>query len=362
MTTIKHVKIPILIENGWDGYFMQKIWETYKKEIKFGCVVFLIFICFRYFFVYISPFIIAWLLCRIIYPCADFLHNRLHIPIMVSGPVFLLLIAAVPGVILYYGLCGMSKSIVPFCQNVKYFLVILEERLCDCCCILEQKFQIQEGVIVNNIKTGWMTLRQGVSDKWVPSVLQNSVGYIRVIASAGAYLLVIFVATLLLLKEWNHYKTILHEKVQKIGGDLFSFLGIYVWAEARIMATVGFICFLGLFAANVKDAFGLAALTAFLDMLPFIGTGIILLPLLIWQVLNQKYRIALVIAITYALCVLARELLEPKLIGEKAGVSPLLTLAGIYMGVHVFGLAGIILGPVYVLIVTLIYRHMFCNS
>lgn len=341
---------------------MQKLWETYNKQIQFGLIVLATFICFRYLFVYISPFIIAYLLCRAIYPCADFIHRRLRIPVMLGCYGILALAAALLGIMLYYGLCGLGKNIVPFCQNMKVYLVILEQRFCDCCCVLEQKFQMREGILLQTVQTGWGALRDGFSNKWMPDMLQTSVGYIKAAVSVGAYLIVIIVATILMLRQWEHYKSSLHQKMQKMCGDFLSFVGIYLWAEIRIMSAVGLTCFLGLWAAHIRNAPALAVLTAFLDMLPFIGTGIVLLPVLIWQLLNQRFTAAAIVGVTYVLCVLVREFLEPKLISEKAGLSPLLTLAGIYAGVYLFGLAGIFLGPVFVLIITLVYRQMFCNS
>ena len=341
---------------------MQKIWERYQKEIKFGGIAVLIFICFRYFFVYISPFVFAYLICQAIYPCADFLHRRLHIPVMAGSMFILLLFTGLIGAVLYFGGCAAGRNLVSFSQDMQGCLYVLEDGLCDCLCALEQKFHMQKGTLAALAQLGLIKIKSGISEKWMPQILENSVSCIRVVGSVGAYLLVIFVAVILMLKEWRHYRSQVHRKMQKIGGNLLSFLGIYLWAEIRIMTAVGLTCFLGLFVAGVKRAPLLSVLTAFLDVLPFIGTGIVLIPVLLWQIAMHRYRAAVIVGITYVFCILARELLEPKLISEKAGVSPLLTLAGLYMGIYVFGLPGIFLGPVYVLAVTLLYRQMFCNS
>ena len=112
----------------------------------------------------------------------------------------------------------------------------------------------------------------------------------------------------------------------------------------------------------MSNAPGLAVLTAFLDVLPFIGTGIMILPMAVWQFLKRNLFSGTILLLTYAAAVFAREYLEPKLISHKMGVSPILTLLGIYAGVKVFGVAGILLGPLYVIILAFVYRSSFANE
>ena len=344
------------------GIFMRKIWEKYEKELRFTGIAVLIFLGFRYLFVYISPFLIAYLICQGISPGADFLHRRFRIPVTVGGILILLIIIGLLGTFLYYGLSSACSNLVAFSQDAGRCLPAIERDFCDRLCALEQKLHLEKGMLLQMAGAGWSKVKCGISEKWVPGILPGAVTCVRFLGGVFAYLLVILVAVILLLKDWKHMQSAFHQKMQRIGGNLLSFLGIYLWAEIRIMIAVGLTCLLGLLVAGVKKAPFLAVLTAFLDVLPFVGTGIVLVPALLWQFFTRNYRAAVIIGITYLCCILAREFLEPKLISRKAGISPLLTLAGLYMGIYAFGLAGIFLGPVYVLVVTMLYRQMFCNS
>lgn len=53
--------------------------------------------------------------------------------------------------------------------------------------------------------------------------------------------------------------------------------------------------------------------------------------------------------ITFLLSASARELLEPRLIGKKMNVLPILILVSVYAGVQVFGVSGVFLGPLYMM-------------
>ena len=75
-----------------------------------------------------------------------------------------------------------------------------------------------------------------------------------------------------------------------------------------------------------------------------IGTGIVLIPTAIWQLLNENPQGAAFASVTYVACIAARELLEPRLLGAQIGLPPVLMLLSVYAGVKVFGAGGIYLG------------------
>ncbi len=78
-----------------------------------------------------------------------------------------------------------------------------------------------------------------------------------------------------------------------------------------------------------------------------IGTGIVLIPTAIWQLLNENPQGAAFASVTYVACIAARELLEPRLLGAQIGLPPVLMLLSVYAGVKVFGAGGIFLTVVY---------------
>ncbi len=92
-----------------------------------------------------------------------------------------------------------------------------------------------------------------------------------------------------------------------------------------------------------------------MDMLPFIGTGLVLMPLAFWQILNGYYAKAVICVILYVVCALTREFLEPKLIGEKMGIFPVAILFSVYAGVKLFGVFGIVKGPLALITIYEIY-------
>jgi predicted PurR-regulated permease PerM len=99
---------------------------------------------------------------------------------------------------------------------------------------------------------------------------------------------------------------------------------------------------------RVPYAFILALLTALVDFLPLLGTGIILIPWAIVSLLLGEVRLGVGLLVLYAVSSVIRQILEPKLIGDGLGLHPLLSLAAMYSGLRLFGVWGMILAPLAV--------------
>ena len=135
----------------------------------------------------------------------------------------------------------------------------------------------------------------------------------------------------------------------------------YIRACFLIMIIVFIILFI-IFGGvmHVKYASLLALLTAFLDFLPFLGTGIIITPWAIYCAITGEYVNVIILAVTYVICLLAHRLLEPKLVGDSVGMSPFATLISMFIGYRLIGMLGLILGiPVGMVIIAFKEKGMF---
>lgn len=104
--------------------------------------------------------------------------------------------------------------------------------------------------------------------------------------------------------------------------------------------------------------FGLIALgIAFLDFLPFLGTGTVLIPWAIIRILTAQYRTAIGLLIIWGVGQLARQLIQPKIVGDSIGVPPLPTLFLLYIGYKLGGVLGMILAVPLGLLVYSLYEE-----
>jgi len=94
----------------------------------------------------------------------------------------------------------------------------------------------------------------------------------------------------------------------------------------------------------------LAFLSGILDLIPVIGPGAILWPLIIYNILINNIRNVLIIFILYIIVTSARPFFESKILGKNIGVHPIILLFGIYVGLMAMGLQGIIIAPISIII------------
>lgn len=115
--------------------------------------------------------------------------------------------------------------------------------------------------------------------------------------------------------------------------------------------------FLGLTFLRVKYALFLAALIALIDILPVLGTGTVLVP---WAAVNfimGNTAKGVGIAALYLVITVVRNFAEPKIIGKQMGIKPLFALLAMFVGIKLFGIAGIFILPITLIVVIEYYKE-----
>lgn len=150
------------------------------------------------------------------------------------------------------------------------------------------------------------------------------------------------------------------DKIRMIADNFKLAFGGYFKAQIKIMFVITFILFLGFEIMNIGYSILLALGIAFLDFLPFFGTGAVLWPWAVVELVTGNYVRAVVLLIIYFICQVVRQILQPKLVGDSIGISPMETLIFMYVGYKIKGLLGIILGiPIGMIIVNFYKAGMF---
>lgn len=106
----------------------------------------------------------------------------------------------------------------------------------------------------------------------------------------------------------------------------------------------------GFIILRIPDGILLSIICGLLDIMPYVGTVIVFAPLIIYNILVKDYITAVGLISLYALVNVIRQLLEAKYIGNKFSIHPLVIILSLYVGIQLFGISGILLGPLYVII------------
>lgn len=145
------------------------------------------------------------------------------------------------------------------------------------------------------------------------------------------------------------------QRIKAIRDKLTGALGGYCKAQLRLMAVTFCILTAGLLLLRRDYALVLGVVIAAVDALPVFGTGTVLIPWGILCALRGDTGGGVGLLLLYAVSSVTRTLLEPKIVGRQIGLNPLLTLVAIYGGYRLFGLIGMILLPIAVILCKQVY-------
>ncbi len=142
--------------------------------------------------------------------------------------------------------------------------------------------------------------------------------------------------------------------------DVKQLIGGYFLAQFKIMFVVAAILLAGFGVLGIRYGFLLALLIAMLDFLPLFGTGTVLIPWALLQLVSRKYALAAGLALLYVLTQVVRQVIQPKIVGDSMGLPPLWTLFLLYLGFKLHGISGMIVAvPLGILAMKLFEYGMF---
>lgn len=104
---------------------------------------------------------------------------------------------------------------------------------------------------------------------------------------------------------------------------------------------------IGFLILKIPNAFMLGIICGLLDILPYVGTIIVFIPIIIYNIIMRNYLCASGLMCLYLTVQIIREVLEAKFLSDKLDIHPLVVLLSIYIGVKIFGILGILVGPMY---------------
>lgn len=337
-----------------------------EKIINNKYIVLLLIVGAVYFFLkflcpLIAPLLIAVLFLTMFYPTLDDIQKKTHIKKQFLAVIFILFFGIVIGVAAWILITVFVQYLPGFAGGVEDVRIQINIWIRECCRGVEDLLGINAASVEEMIVEKVDLLASDFQEQILPQVLNHSWNYARSILSIGAFIGITVIATVMLARD---YDEILDKMAVDAGSRMLlevvvrviKYIATFIKAQAIIMLTVSALAMLTLGFSGVEKGVVWGLIAGILDVLPFIGTGIVLMPLTIWQLIQGQYVRAVVCLILYVVCVLVREFMEPRLIGSRVGVYPVAILAAVYAGLKLFGVAGIFLGPIGLVMIQQIYR------
>jgi sporulation integral membrane protein YtvI len=146
------------------------------------------------------------------------------------------------------------------------------------------------------------------------------------------------------------------EKCRGIYRDVVGALLGLLRAQLILMGITAILTILGLYLLRVEYALTMGVIVGIVDALPVLGPGAVFVPWIIWLVSTGKVGLAVGLGILYGFVTVTRQLIQPKIIGDCIGLNPLSALISMFVGLKIFGVWGVAIGPILLVIGNTLYR------
>lgn len=147
----------------------------------------------------------------------------------------------------------------------------------------------------------------------------------------------------------------LPEKFNSTFEEARIFLTGTVWKMIKSYIIIMFITFtevmIGLSLLKIKYALPIAAIIAILDIMPVLGTGGILIPWAIVELILKNYTLGFGLLLLYLFVTVVRNVIEPRIVGYQIGLHPIITITVMYAGLRLFGFFGLLVAPIVAILV-----------
>ncbi|QNF26471.1 sporulation integral membrane protein YtvI [Metabacillus elymi] len=315
------------------------------------------------------PFIIAIFISLLINPFVNFMEKKGRVPRGLSVIIaILLLICIIAGILILLvaeivtGTTYLAKvlpghltllamyietffveKIMPLYNQLTYLFNNLESN--------------QQQSIIINIQNIGEQVSSSVGN-FIKSFLENIPMMISWLPNAATVIIFSLLSTFFISKDWYKFKTtlkkILPPKARKSGKTIFeelkkALIG-FIRAQATLISITTTIVLIGLLILRVDYAITIALLIGLVDILPYLGTGLVFVPWIVYLAFSGSLPLAIGIGVLYLIVLLQRQIMEPKVLSSSIGLDPLATLVSLFIGYKLIGFLGLIAGPVVLVI------------
>lgn len=358
--------------------------KTSKKYMKvalnfIGAAGFVFFCCFCIpkLLSFFLPFVIAFLIAWMANPLVKFAESKLKLKRKLGSIVVIILALAFVGLVTYsiisliiYEIGGLSENIPIWWENASKSVnsAIISS---------QQKWNVTYKRLPASVQTrideAWIK-GTGSFSNWVSGLSDGMVDTATRMASNIAVTLVsvimALIASYFFVADRDYLSGIskkvipagIRRRLIIVGKSVREAVGGYFKAQFKIMAVVYVILLVGLLILGVRYSFLIAIIIAFMDFLPFFGTGTIMWPWALIAFLQKDYKMAIGLMIVWGVSQLVRQLIQPKFLSTSVGLPPIPTLFLLFIGFKVGGAIGLIISvPIGMIIVNLYKAGMFSN-
>ena len=302
--------------------------------------------------VFLWPFVAGWIISMMAHPVIEYLEKKVKLPKKFGSAI--LIAAVITGIIvvLYFAVRGIALQVIGFIQDapdIRHEIMrqgmIFQKKIEQFLSILPPSFGKQFDQWSGSIGELFKKAASSAGDYGVA----HAGGVAKGVTSGLLGLVVMLFAAYMFSLErekliaW-YEKCIPGFVKHKINVFMKNSVGVlvsYCLAQLKIMIVIIAILWIGFFIAGIGHSFIYSVLVGIVD---------------IFKLITGDIKTAVILLIIYAICLVLKQVLQPKMMGDSMGISALTTIFLIYVGLKFGGLGGMLLALILGMFVINLYR------
>ena len=322
---------------------------------------------------FIIAFIVAYALQRPIKWAQKKLHLKSHG--IISFLLVLLVVCIIFGVlsiavlILFDELKGFASYLTTQFSSIDELIVTLENYAMGAIVRLPESIR---GTVGDYVTNAFDSLGEGQSQidlSMLSAPLSGAWSVVKSLPSTILSVVVAVVSCFFMASDYDKVKELVlgffsdnkRKSIVKTKRTATKAIGKLLKAYVTIMAITFAEMFLGLFLLKLIGVYDgsyiaiISFVTCIIDIIPVLGTGTVLIPWAVFNLIFGNFGMGVGLLVIYAAITVIRQIIEPKLVANQAGLPAIVTIMAMFIGVRIFGAFGIILLPFTVIILKLLY-------
>jgi sporulation integral membrane protein YtvI len=342
--------------------FYRKYWRPVFDIALILLTVYLFMLMFSYLYRIATPIFLAIIIFMIIEPLARYLNRKGMRKSFASAISTLVFIIIILGALLGAGII-FTNQITSLVEKINDYKLMFQDQIVERVAILQGQLK---DVLPPDIIAKSTEFASNFTDKASRLITGFLSGLIGTLTSLSTFVFNFAVGIILayfLSIEIESWKKLARDKTPKTFKHVFDFLkenvlkGIvfYIKAQLKLISLTFIVIFIALLLLNVNNAFSISLLSAVFDVLPLLGVSTLFIPWIIYLFIVGNTSLAIWLSAILLVVILVRQIMEPKITGESLGVSAFTTLSFMIISLSLFGVAGVILSPVLIILIKALY-------
>lgn len=321
--------------------------------------------------IFFMPFVIGWCISAIAAPVVNWLEKHFKIVKKLGSALIVILVIGLIVLLFYLAVSRLVTEVGDLIKNIPELYSQLESGLREIGGSLSGLFE----KLPEEVRIGFQSAMENLNQYM--GELISKIGEPTVTAAGNLAMRLPFYLVSVLVSVISAYfftvereevlnwaKKVMPQSIVKrmtlVMDNMRYAVGGYFRAQFKIMGIVFLILLIGFALLKIKYFALVAFLIAFLDFLPFFGTGTAMIPWALYKLLVGNYKTALLLIVIYAITQVSRQILQPKLVADSMGMNPLVTLFLLYVGYRVSSVLGLILSvPIGMVVINMCQAGAF---